>query len=535
MGASYSSITNLPPVAATPAASPLPAASATQLAWIERGLERDLFETISVLRRLQRPTWLFVRGRRQVGKTQLVRKVTLPLSDVVAVLLRAGTVREDFAAALCERIPSHAALSAALKQRILKGAIIVVDEVQHADSAEQGVLQGVVDAVKGEVLHGRACGGGMILLGSHTQRVDDMNMGHGAPLWDRMTLHRTVLPFQPEEMAVVFARHTISSSRTRLYVSSLTGGYPAQLALLAQEGALHNEAELKALVKALAKHEHALSSVFEGELGVELSSVARKVVSKPRANDGLEAAKASLEGRARGFCDADLASIVERLQRYGIVRLLRPMFDLASRSNTSREQFVISDPRWAWYNAMRSSRAVQASDCVQDVLLAISASQVADIRAHMGIALEHRVAELIRARARLAMRPIIPSWTPLLDASESVAGLALDTCSDPLVLEGKQVGFEGELDGVVVFLAERIVVYLGCKLSSDALFTKELKPMASAAPSSSETSSPLQATSPGNSLTQLHAASLRVALAKRSPRLPDNLSVADEIADVLQN
>lgn len=517
---------------AASSAPPAPTPRSSPLAWVERGLEGDVRAEVARARALRQPTWLFVRGRRQVGKTQLVRRVLRGLPNVVFVLLHSGTVLADFADALGERLTSHAALAAALKRRILaKEAVVVIDEIQHASAAEQGVLQGVVDDVKGEVLHGRrACGGGMILLGSHTQRADDINMGHGAPLWDRMTQHRTVLPFQPEELAVVFARHGIVSSRARLLVASLTGGYPAQLVLLAQEGALREGAEVRDIAKALAKHERALSSVFEGELGADLSSVAQKVVSKTKAADGLEAAQAALAGRQRGVCAADVASYVERLQRYGVIRLLRPMFDLPSRDAPSREQFVISDPRWAWYNAMRNARAVQATDGAQDVLLSISATQVNDIQAHLGWALESRVGELICARARLALRPIIPAWA--VDAvGGAPAPLVLDTCSAPLVLEGKQLGFEGDLDGVVIFLAERIVVYVGCKVSSAALFSKELKRLPSS-PSAS-----MQALGDGAvSRTQRHAASLLAALSRRSPRCPDGADArtsADEVCDVL--
>ena len=451
-------------------------ASSSPLGWVERGLERDIVEMLQQRRRQRVPTWLFVRGRRQAGKTQLIQKALATLPNKVFVKLNKGTVLANFAEALHHPVSTATDLADALMRRIRdKEMIVVIDEIQHANAAEQGILQGVVDSVKGAVLHGGyRTAGGMILLGSHTQRADDINMGFGAPLWDRMTQHRTVLPFQPEEMAIVFHRHHIISSRTRLYISSLTGGYPAQLVLLAEAGALRDDVTLAELLKALAKHEKALASVFEDELGLTLSSVARIVVQHSDLSKGIAVAKKALQTGTpgQGCSDAAIESYIRRLEGYGVVRRLLPMFPILSRA--PRDEVIIWDPRWAWYDTMRGRRAVPTVDGVQDVLLTVNKDQERNVHRSMGDALERRVAELIRARSRLAHCPVIPAWT--LDQSGNTVPLTLSTKSTPHVLDGKQVGYAGELDGMVVFLAERIVVYFGCKVSCDALF-EELKPL----------------------------------------------------------
>lgn len=507
--------------------------------WLTRDCESALAQKIILNRQGGVPTLLFVRGRRQVGKTSTIQTVCrLAFPRHFHYVLMRGPDLAANESALSSLFPTtrrtHAPADVfecgrQIDALIRSGMIVVIDEIQRATAAVQQTLQGVVDAVRLSAMHGERIQGGLVVLGSKTRECDDLAHGYGSPLWHRLESF-TILPFLPAEMAEVFRRYSITSGSQQLRIAYLTGGYPEFVQRLAASGALRDDTTAADMVKQLVRHDGLLRGVFADELGHNLARVASLVASKAMTDS-------ECHDRVMKSFKVDTTSafrLLDRLEQYGVVRLERPMLfeqliqqhqiSLARssdgtgagtaacsvvRSPPLTSTYVIWDTRLSWYEALRASSAPTMAGIAQDVFLSVSDVQVAVLRKPMGLFLERALRETVVDRVRYKQPPF-PAWRPLfaLPLGENTAASAicaepsllgasaapgrqlladvLGSCGPPVILDGKQHSADGDLDILALFPRDGLIVVCSCKLLPDRLADELVSARADGFPTKTE-------------------------------------------------
>lgn len=313
--------------------------------WLTRDVEGEMRGIIARNRAARTATMLFVRGRRRVGKSTTTKRVlqscqvTVPRCYVSLgadnlASLKAIDGPASLEAGGTRLLESYATLGAATtvrdainvyKSMAVAGAIIVIGEMQHASMLLQQLLQGLVDFLERIALDGGgAVIGGLIVLGSRTAVMDRMILAGGSPLYARFTEHLTILPFLPNEMAVVFRRCGITSDRQRVYIELLTGCYPALLQKLATEGLLTNDAPLKGMMLALVKFSQGAVDLMQSdEFEPSWKKAAEYAITHVGSVDSLaQQLQAQLGGVSQAVVYAMLDAMVTK---YGILRRAHPL------------------------------------------------------------------------------------------------------------------------------------------------------------------------------------------------------------------
>lgn len=435
--------------------------------WFSRDLERDINETVTHAQQVGRAVWLYVRGRRQTGKTQTVIRLLEKLQKHRYIKLVVGLELQNLTYGLgldATCYPDLLKVTQAMTDMILDGVVIAIDEIQNASLTLQQLLQGVIDTVKGKVFQDRRVEGGLILLGSKPPSTDELVEGAGKPLWHRMTHHRTVTEFLPYEMERVFSHFNIRSGKSKVMIMVLTGSFPQLLERLAVENVMNDAIHEKVgtAIKAILKGTTELVDFLESEFGEPWTTIARIAICGKSPGDVLSDIEKKLPGEA--------LSIATKLRlldmRYGVIRLERPIIDGLKARGKPSCCYTVWDMRWYWYKALFDSTAI-TSVITRGVTLDVSQPNIDRFHQVAGKLMERLVADAAQLRPRYASETL-PGWR--LAADKSLIHFSKERpLSAPCFLRGRCIGFDGELDGVCLFVAEQIVVYLSCKLSSKSL------------------------------------------------------------------
>jgi hypothetical protein len=460
-----------------------PARAAWQ--WFPRDVERDIESVIERNRTAGVPTWLYIRGRRQVGKTATVRRIGARLAKAgvrfAYVCMRDDNL-EQLSIDLGSKFPTLAAATRDLERRIMDGEFVAIDEIQESTRSFQQLLQRCVDNVKQTVLEGEAVRGGLIVLGSKPAEADAVLVGAGAPLWQRFESPRTILPFLSYETAALFAHFGVTDARRKVDILLLTGGYPGVLKKLADDCVLRNTAALPEMMYALVKSgEEHINFLRSDEFPAEWAMVAEQAVAR-KVSPG-DVVRALSKGDGLGQ-EAEIRHKLALLEtRYGVIRLVQPIIpvpDLVAGPKPLREHYERHDPRWLWFaNVMQKH---QPAGGEHDVRISVTDAHVSSFSELAGAFMERLVRQAIADRQRFDAA--LPLWRPGAGGGPEAAarqrwGDVHKPESTAIVLEGKFVNTTAEIDAICVYMAERHVVFVSCKLDAAAL-RDELRPMGGA-------------------------------------------------------
>lgn len=216
---------------------------------------------------------------------------------------------------------------ASLQELILGGALVVLDEVQESSLALQQLLQRLVNEVNSGILHHSAlvCGR-LIVLGSRTAAVESMMASGASPLFARFPHHVTILPFQPGELASLFRTRNVTSGRTRVYIELVTGGYPALLRHLVEQGLLVNDANLEQMLREVVR---ASAGSLDFSQSVEFPPLWRTVAAFALSHVGSLDVLAPTASEKFNITVVDVLVIMDALvNKYSILRKAVPLLPL---------------------------------------------------------------------------------------------------------------------------------------------------------------------------------------------------------------
>lgn len=451
--------------------------------WFPRDVECDIESLLKRNREHGEPTWLYVRGRRHVGKRTTVRRIGDSLErDAIPfnyVLLIVDDELERLCRDLGKAFPSLRDAADDIERRIRAGEFVAIDEIQEASRSFQQLLQRCIDNIKTSVLvHGVRVTGGLIALGSKPAQADDVLVGAGAPLWQRFESPHTILPFLPYETQALFEHFGVVDSRKKVDILLLTGRYPGALKMLAQADALSNTAALPemmfALVKSGTEHFNVLKS---SEFPDDWVQVAKEAVERKQSpSDVVRNIIGTKDDR-----EPEVLHMLTLLEeRYGVIRLVRPILpepETEPGSKPLQQHYERYDPRWLWVaEVMERHNAARGE---QDMLFRITEAHVSRFNTLAGPFMKRMVRQAIAERQRFESP--LPFWRPRSSFSEDTATREYwsekhKPASTPIVLEGGFVDTTAEIDVICVFIPERHVVFMSCKLGAEGL-REELRPM----------------------------------------------------------
>lgn len=447
--------------------------------WLHRDVENELRDVIHRRRQSGHPLWMYVRGRRQSGKTQTIKRTLEHLLGPAGAAWRYSfiTTGEQFAWLQPVIAPDVATdVRSAINELanvITAGVIVVLDEAQNAQLIVQQLLQHMIDTIKGSCLRGAVIIGGLILMGSRSAEMDELLRAGSAPLYARMLEHRTILPFLPYEMAELFARHGITSAKQKVFISLLSGGYPLIRQKLHRDGVLTDDAPLFDMMHALVRSDVGL---VDFTLSDEFNATWRKVGAEAiRWKD--DPLAQSLATKLKTSDPLSLFQILQDLeQKYGVIGSVTPLIPELRPQKFQR--YRIADPRWLWYNhVFGDRRAVATGGDVHDVgVAAVTDAQLVQFRDLCGQYMETLIRDCVRYRVKRGLPGIVAwNWSDASCERELAwADVMPSLCSDPVVLSGTLLGVDAEVDGIFMHIAEARVTVVSSKLSASRL-SEELR------------------------------------------------------------
>lgn len=464
--------------------------------WLVRECENKLRKKIIAYRRNNYPIFFYVRGRRQVGKTATVRRLCgqlLPSAHIFLNLMQApiGSC-EPFRALFPDRRLATVGQIAARIQKLIvhEAVVVVIDEFQRCSQEMYGHLKTIVDEIK---LHSKAIKcpyGGLIVLGSKTRLMDEINGGLGSAMWHRLE-QITLQPFSVLETALVLQHLNITSGYMQLAVSFLTGGYPEFLrcvALYLTSNATDESASSTilnapwALLPAFSSHHGALNDYFKDELGPDMACLGEIVCGTDPLSPLSDADVISQAAKALKTNNSLAEFALNRLQRdYGVITLEVPMvFEqvcLAAGGSPPKSPpcvYTLNDTRITWYNALHHKRKVSLNPVYSmDVTEADFKTR---IHPHLGCYLERCVREIAAYRSR-ERKVAFPAWRPQGLGTERALLADVLGLEAPIILHGRQFPVPrgsssqqyGDLDIIALYPDKKVILVASCKLDSSRL------------------------------------------------------------------
>jgi hypothetical protein len=474
------------------------AETSTKWEWIPREVEHETLRALQHNFKRGCPTWLYLRGRHGTGKSSTITKVLQQHCGQDQLKGCCVELKDDDLSALnaligCRDATSVIAAVDGMEARIHAGHFIVLEGIHRAALGLRQSLQAMIRRIdRASFLNGARVTGRLVVLGAGSVAAETVLTEAGASLFRRMeTEPSTILPFLPNEMAVVYKRFAVVSSTQKLYIWLLTGCYPNLLKKLADTGLLCDNADPIEMIHELLKpNPSSVDFLASDEFSSSWRNIAQLAVeSKLSRQEVITKLVPSGDSTERFVAEINLGDLVGK---YGVLEYVDPIIPGLKHEGATGSthtpldtgKFVIRDPRWYWYHELyQCPEAIESTiDGSQsnDLLVAPANNTKALLDAIISRGFMQRVVvENVQARARCNI-PVFPAWK-YRDTSAFQLGDPVmwddrysDVKSAPFFIVGSFMDDVDGTDYICIFTAERHVVHISSKASPDVLCAYEL-------------------------------------------------------------
>jgi predicted AAA+ superfamily ATPase len=417
--------------------------------FFSRIVSQDLLDRIC-----ENATFVYIRGRRRVGKTSLARHV---LESQHKTKFLYFFVKDDeaflnaFAAKAKKEIgkdtKEHIDISELIISLIKQGYYIYFDEMQRATTLFQQHLQEAIDDISYRKLHKQVQGyGGVILSGSLPSIVDTILSGPTKPLYNRG--HHTIRmkPLTFRELNGVFGYFGINDGMRRLALFSVCSGYLGLYQSFHDDGLLESTNYDELIERLFEKLQDINSKVYnatnepkkyyENELGKSIVKIMEGI------NEGREKQEQQTKIKEKLQDDDSINDMLKKLEDYEIIKLSTNIFTPKAAKKNNAKKWVISDIAFLFCSRVNTSCTLKEfSKSFSD---------------YQGFVLEEMVRCFLEERydARLPVLPNIDEFTG----------------RKPNVKRGEWFGFNKvEIDIVCELPTKNTIILGSCKRQSDEL------------------------------------------------------------------
>ena len=430
--------------------------------WVPRSVERKVRAIF-----VKHAFVLHVQGRRRIGKSSTVRRVASELQRLFLFVTTGGNIVESFKNAIKDhgREPAEAD-SPELREILAKGqlaednwdamdiirriielgGIVILDEIQRAETSFQVLLQAFIDSMQYKTLQKRSATanwGGLVFMGSEPTRVLEVLEGSHRPLYHRVTERVHIFPFLPHELQAMFEMHSIESSQTKVMLYTLCGGVPLLYQHLCKDGRLHNAVHADEVLHSLyggsSPFGNDVANFYERELDAQESRIVRQVYRKPMST-------LSDVASAVGKKPEDVRQIMNRLLEQNLVCSLYPIsYSVATMSSQNyHERFRVSDNPICAFRTLYEEFGRQAMVASQPDPPMVDMSTLQTLE---GAAFERWIPSIISDRPTESQSSPFPAY--------NYKGELMPVREQPRICVGTDV----EIDLILVFLLHKTVVF----------------------------------------------------------------------------
>lgn len=317
---------------------------------------QTLSNFLQIVRKKHLSQMVAVTGRRRVGKTTLILKAFEKEKDAVPVFyffVERRTTEEELVAAwladVCRaydvEFPPAVRTVAELMRYLMalsrqKECVCIIDECQDFNLIAPGVwsqLQKVWDLKKNEsqML--------LVMSGSILSAMEQIFSDRSEPLYGRTSGLIEVKPFTPRIIKDIVRTETQKASPADLlFIYALTGGVAQYLTLLADSDRLTAEGALDYVFSMAGSWLR-----YEGEIYLANEFKAESVTYHEILRAVTEGATKWSEIENRLKTTAQLSPYLARLERFGILKKLQPIFQEDNKRKTTK--YAVADPYFSFW------------------------------------------------------------------------------------------------------------------------------------------------------------------------------------------
>lgn len=372
------------------------------LPWITRGIEstvRKWLETEAAV--------VLVRGHRRVGKSSTITHVAEQCQrsfKCIYVTSSRKALLKEFSDKLNKDITAIYKIGDALCDAVMRGDIIILEEIQNASDELQVSLQAGIDKIAYcQKIYTTQNAGVLFLMGSLPGVVDSMVESRNAALYQRVIAKLTILAFDTQELCSLFKCYNLHlAPYIMLTLKTILGGKPFLYEQAAKASLLHHKVSAEELLKEFFASELQQTSndaieYYRLMLGNDLGSALKATLShKDKSSQLAEVRNLTWVKQSK----TDAFVIVDGLlhQRYG---LIEPVYSM--KKKTVIEYYKSADT----LIDLAEMKAYWSTIKREDVHR-ICNKMVEKVAAVEGFQFERWIREILEDRKLLLNIPVIP-------------------------------------------------------------------------------------------------------------------------------